>query len=101
MSAHTPGPWEVNYVVDGAFEIQAARDGDPIVIATRAPFRKRHLEFVDNARLIAAAPDLLAACVEAYEWIVRHGDSVPASAVPLSMQLRAAIAKAEGSAVSA
>lgn len=44
----------------------------------------------------AAAPELLAACLESYAWIVFHGDNLPASAIKLSTLLRAAIAKAEG-----
>jgi len=53
-------------------------------------------EGLANVRLIVAAPNLLAACVEAYDWIADHGDSIPASAVALSITLRAAIAKAKG-----
>lgn len=45
-----------------------------------------------NARLIAAAPDLLAACQQA------EADSAMVSGSPLLLQLRAAIAKATGAA---
>ncbi len=48
-----------------------------------------------NARLIAAAPELLAACLEAYAWIAYQGDALPASAVKLATLVRAAITKAE------
>lgn len=53
MSKHTPGPWNVtvNYE-DEAFSIDDSL-GFPIAIA---------LKIEANARLIAAAPDLLEAC---------------------------------------
>ena len=52
----------------------------------------------EDATLIAAAPDLHDACVEAEDWLDNHGgdpDDDPGLAIVLSI-LRAAIAKAEG-----
>ena len=46
---------------------------------------------VDDAHLIASAPDLLAACKEAFVYV--RSDS---AVYPLICQLRAAIDKAEG-----
>lgn len=57
MSKNTPGPWAVSGGMDGrqGRVIEAyATDGNPI----------RHL-VASAARLIAAAPDLLAACESA------------------------------------
>lgn len=67
LAGPTPGPWVVNYVVDGAFEIQATIEGDTVVIASRGPIPGRHFEFIDNANLIAAAPELLQAAKELRE----------------------------------
>lgn len=45
------------------------------------------------APVFAAAPDLLAACEQAYDWLADHGGNLPPSGIELSMQLRDAIAK--------
>jgi hypothetical protein len=85
---HTPGPWKTN--------------GDPYVSTADG---KRSIAFCDtrqahedraNARLIAAAPDLL----EALKDIVGFWDSiVPTDAVnQMHINARAAIAKATGQA---
>lgn len=49
-----------------------------------------------NARLIAAAPDLLAALKEASEWCHRRHSDVPAQDCWRCKPMHAAIAKAEG-----
>lgn len=54
MSAHTPGPWRVG---DAGHTVFGPRKPDatlPVIIAQR-------LDSIANARLIAAAPELLAA----------------------------------------
>ncbi len=57
MNAHTPGPWKAH---DASCEITATNSESLItrVVARVASNKKR----AANARLIAAAPDLLAAC---------------------------------------
>lgn len=97
MSAakHTPGPWDVN----------ASRNGYTSEVAIEGPIREQETapvcwiganrissENEANARLIAAAPELLAACRAALEFIQaqRMGSG---NAEPL---LLAAIKKAEG-----
>ena len=63
MAEHTPGPWEVEDD-DGAFTIQARItdpetgeiDHEPIV------WQMGGIDCLEDAVLIAAAPDLLAAC---------------------------------------
>jgi len=63
MSTHTPGPWIVRHTTGFPLMIATAPDdygfGVPV-----ADCSKRNLpaEAQANARLIAAAPDLLAAC---------------------------------------
>lgn len=92
---HTPGPWKVGrlplrlevdenpipliYTHDGGLEIAQVRTSAPEPGEREA-----------NARLIAAAPDLLAACKAALDM----GDEFEAEKM-----IRAAIAKAEGKAL--
>jgi hypothetical protein len=70
MSAHTPGPW---YVKDGTRADVYCED--------RYGNHRNHIakcwntdegSAVDNARLIAAAPDLLAALIEAVKDVEDH-----------------------------
>ena len=51
---------------------------------------------VDDAHLIASAPDLLAACKEAFVYVRSDSAVYPLICQPLICQLRAAIDKAEG-----
>ena len=92
---HTPGPWRVEQAHDLWLEIIAGEGLRSSMIADCV--RKR------NARLIAAAPDLL----EALEEVVRVFDSNPSSICDtvwvtgdapetLYDHCRAAIAKAKG-----
>lgn len=93
--AHTPGPWHREWVVDGAFQVSGQANGDKCVIASRAPFPSRHFEFAANARLIAAAPELLAAC-QAMFAASRHGAEYTDDEHAALALIEAAIAKAEG-----
>jgi hypothetical protein len=107
MSTHTPGPW----TADGWSDISTNRDGNPALVA-RALQRNRDLpshpiradEAGANARLIAAAPDLLAGMRELAELLERMAALHPTrdlrEVLPdpagLAVRARAAIAKAEG-----
>ena len=99
MCEHSPGPWEVRDKYDvfiaGTLGIVAAAWGQPMptmeeVLAIRAA----------NARLIAASPDLLAACETLVEFVAhfaKHDPYGPNSALADAERLgRAAIAKARG-----
>lgn len=93
---HTPGPWRTN------------KDGDRVlgkegpvcdVIECKAPVLNEPQSFhaerqKANARLIAAAPDLLAALRTLMAWVDENVDYVEAD--PLLRVARAAIAKALG-----
>jgi hypothetical protein len=64
MIKHTPGPWHVETTEtrDGAIEAIAVREGSAgLFIAAVEPHDMAHADAIANARLIAAAPDLLAA----------------------------------------
>ncbi|MCE5333309.1 MAG: hypothetical protein LLG06_01840 [Desulfobacteraceae bacterium] len=93
-----PGPWEVvcqqsNVLVESPEWIIA--DVWPLE-ATSTTFKKTQMA---NAHLIAAAPDLLAAC-KAVLWNVEHTDvgkyTVDNNGRTVEQVLREAITKAEG-----
>lgn len=89
MSGHTPGPWTVNGF-GGSFEVLCRTRDGVAVSAGEIP-----KDGIANARLIAAAPDLLEAAKDALYTLDRlPADTVTAPGV--SRSLRAAIAKAEG-----
>ncbi len=61
---HTPGPWEADVALDGAFSIYAKGPqfgGGQAILCSRAPWKHLAEESEANARLIAAAPDLVSA----------------------------------------
>lgn len=69
MSKHTPGPWEVA----GEFRVRSKADPDRGICSTGSYFdgrrdtEEQHRENMSNARLIAAAPDMLEALEEVYQ----------------------------------
>jgi hypothetical protein len=103
---HTPGPWEATGTKAG---------GLSEVVAPNSDFHEGHLVatingtyFVEggsfpkflprvqreaNARLIAAAPELLAVCERTLAYFVAHEPGQP---ILLLADLRSAIAKAKG-----
>lgn len=93
MSAkHTPGPWYSEMNVDGEINTWAFDDpGSPRIGVAKA-YKNKNAEA--NARLIAAAPDLLAALERVLECR-RFKISLDTNAAALE-QARAAIAKAKG-----
>lgn len=91
--AHTPGPW----VVGGSNSRMILRDipgmcdghdGYSVAVTTSHSLLSES-EALANARLIAAAPDLLKACEAAEEWL-----SGWASAEPYLTTIRAALSSA-------
>lgn len=92
MKKHTPGPWRVFGGTDDDRGHVMTSDGyavaDCCLDYSSIPTREQ----LENARLIAAAPDLLAALKEIAEWTERY--TTPGH--PISTVARAAIAKATG-----
>lgn len=95
-AAHTPGPWRINPEykeivlagTDTQIAVAGARPGfNPLVVMG---------EQLANAALIAAAPDLLAACQRARDAINFHKDMSAADRKQAFDQLESAIARAEG-----
>jgi len=67
-AAHTPGPWKVFRVKDGANKGKIIGIGDAQAGGVTDPFGglwRSGKELEANAELIAAAPDLLDACISA------------------------------------
>lgn len=100
MSKHNPGPWRVDgqaHDMAGSAIIHDV-NGFPVA-STRSWIKEQHEA---NARLVAAAPDLLEACKRQVANIEQWLETgVPASAdesQQIYNALKAAIAKAEGTA---
>jgi len=98
MSKFTPGPWETAYRKngDGMFRQDIFDNmGSTIAVASWHPVRvderTTRTDREDNARLIAAAPELLIACKDLMGLAERQGWAHVAI-----NHARAAIAKAEG-----
>ncbi len=91
-SKHTPGPWVYDMRDDGSMEVHNVDYS--MFIAKRHKMNDRD-EAVANARLIAAAPDLLAAL----EFVAKlmHADVTPKGKADYSV-VRDAIAAARGEA---
>jgi hypothetical protein len=99
---HTPGPW--NREAFGIWHTNEKGENRRVACAEidrgEGPYKpSNEAEVVANARLIAAAPELLAACIEAEEAaciaaIHQHPDT--AEILPWVKRIRAAIAKATG-----
>ncbi len=94
MSNHTPGPWEAKPSCCGphwGWHVNGPPEGE---------YRDGIFEFEADAKLVAAAPDLLAACQAAERRYSRAwvgGTPVDTSSRRELEQLRAAIAKATDS----
>jgi len=98
MNTHTPGPWHCtdDLVIETPIEDGNGR----VALVTVAKVARGGPHRVDNARLIAAAPDLLAALeqIETAWDSIPECDQVPEQLNDNSMwdEIRAAIAKAKG-----
>lgn len=89
MSKHTPGPWYADKLQDlNAFNV--FQHGATYSLLTITPDGNSGRDVEPDARLIAAAPELL----EALKETIATWDS-GSQAFPIAM-IRAAIAKAEG-----
>ena len=98
MSTFTPGPWFVRSEDDGreprVFITRAFGDGPPRFYIAFIPDAGQGVkESYANARLIAAAPELLKELQTAVAWIEDDSEYRP-TADEILPQLRAAIAEA-------
>jgi len=61
----TPGPWHINGVGQNDYRIGICSDNEDVAEVVCVDVCKESRKEKSNARLIAAAPDLLAACEQA------------------------------------
>ncbi len=67
---HTPGPWYAHMNGEGSFCIKAGTDYDiSPTLASRSKWKSDAERSNANARLIAAAPELLEALEDCLRWI--------------------------------
>lgn len=98
---HTPGQWLIDGVEPKSFVYALNQQGynrfwAHVQGGNTAPMEQTTVEEVEaNARLIAAAPDLLEALKHCVDWLNAAGI---AQSMPVQKQARAAIAKATGEA---
>lgn len=102
---HTPGPWTIaddNGIDIGIIARKQGKGGQMVAMATvDEDVPQDDDERLSNARLIAAAPDLLAACkiAEGAFGALASVNNLPSGwHMSVVVQLLAAIAKAEGGA---
>lgn len=78
-SAHTAGTWRTQTTDDNRLVVYSVDAGVPLCLLPRND-GIHAAEHSANARLIAAAPDLLEACENVCEMIERHQDLIPVDA---------------------
>jgi hypothetical protein len=99
MSEHTPGPWTVEADDEGIYVLMGPLKGEDEHLAVyTAPFNDEtpSARRVADARLIAAAPDLLAACEYLTTLIVEGGNGEGWTLTEAYDRASEAIAKARG-----
>jgi hypothetical protein len=94
MLNHSIAPWRITLAFDGAY-IRHIKDaqGEIIAFVCNLDLEKYSNESISNARLMAAAPDLLAAL---REYVERHEADGDPAGLPEYELACAAIAKATG-----
>ncbi len=113
MTSHTPGPWkakgrdgrylsaddwDVRNETSGCMHwvpVKAGRKAVALIVAKGMP---EDSDVAGNARLIAAAPDLLAALIEAVEFAEQDFHALTPRGEAMLNCWRGAIAKATGTA---
>ncbi|MDD5007295.1 MAG: hypothetical protein PHC68_02695 [Syntrophorhabdaceae bacterium] len=94
-AGHTPGPWSFDKPYDGEINIYFDDMGEGVPDAVVYLSDAEDDNSSENARLIAAAPELMAACRGINEWHDLIKQNYPEMLGPFKA-VRAAIAKAEG-----
>ncbi len=96
QAKHTPGEWTAEMSSSGVFSIQSQTGGEHgglLVIASRNEHRNVTAMHA-NARLIAAAPDLLASLRDMVDWLDDGNRQLSESASADVLKARAALSKA-------
>ena len=95
---HTPGQWEALLHANGAFDLLTTDEkGNELALGNKGPMTSRAAEMHANARLMAAAPELLAALIETARCLEWHSQNHAAGMDAVAVKnARAAIARATG-----
>lgn len=102
MSQHTVGPWTVQQLESEhhgytGWPVYAIRSKENICLAIVGDVDRYESERIPaNARLIAAAPELLAALRDVRQFYQDHFDVMPVAFQTIDDIVDAAIARAEG-----
>lgn len=93
---HTPAPWRVDRCYRTGFTIFGGTQESPSCVVDTQDDDGRYgtIRNESDARLIAAAPDLLAALIDLTDRVEKI--VMPDQSTPCTIHARAAIAKAEG-----
>ena len=89
MSKHAPGPWELTHTALMGFRVSDSTGWGVAVVL-------KDTNDEANARLIAAAPQMLDALEAAYDHICPDGDPLDAREFEVCSKIEAAIAAAKG-----
>ncbi|QEL18751.1 hypothetical protein PX52LOC_05788 [Limnoglobus roseus] len=92
-ATHTPGPWRVDSGM-GSLSYVRAKSGELVASCTWMHSDGKPIEAQANARLIAAAPDLLDALEAMWDSACTNASSTPSKAA--FIKAHAAINKAKG-----
>lgn len=96
MSAHTPGPWRFEPSSGGRWYVYPLGETQPLVPNIYVPKAKlKNARMMANARLLAAAPELLAA-LKAIVSSATDGRDIPEWLTERLIWAESAICKAEG-----
>ncbi len=98
MSKHTPGPWHcrVHGVHEGEYTIRCQTYGYAPLAIVRGDKRSTKAQAHENARLIAAAPDLLEALKAMVKAFHTYAPKTEGAEYNCVIDACAAIAKATG-----
>lgn len=91
ITKHTPGPWRLERV-----EFDAGKTTIYDQSGTALASTEGFINSIPNARLIAAAPELLVALKEALRFVKNNTEDFYMAGHRLIEQIEKAIAKAEG-----
>ena len=103
MSKHTPGPWHTRIAVNGTGDFGIVTPDGDVLAEAFSDIRsqnERSLDVVYNARLIAAAPDLLEVLQDLMDCrdALLNNRELPMTTEAWETKCFAAIAKATGGA---
>lgn len=96
MSGHTPGPWRIDPRPFSGYGAVHVSGGQYIVAKALGQTQSCETEATANARLIAAAPDLLAALQSIVASLAEHDDEGMIEHAEQMIAARTAIAEATG-----